>query len=133
MEVCNRPNDKEMYKCVCAMQWYVCVSLLLCRCLFCYHVQALELELLKANQKLAVGASEHTQEMKEQAAQLERCRVSHCIVSSLCRRSLVGLVQRSCITDCYVTIIPSEQYGVHLLLVHVLVLGTSQCIAYGVN
>ena len=51
-----------------------------CACaigLYCNNMQELELELLKANQKLAVGASEHTQEMKDQAAQLERCRVSH--------------------------------------------------------
>ena len=65
-----------VYSCVYVLYIVLLSGMNMCHCSSCYHVQTLELELLKANQKLAVGASEHAQEMKEQAAQLDKCRVS---------------------------------------------------------
>ena len=52
------------------------------------RVKELEVELLTASQRLASGASDHAQQMREQATQLDQCRVrrdthSLCSVRSL--------------------------------------------------
>ena len=58
-------------------------------------MKELEVELLTASQKLAAGAGVHAQQMAEQAAQLDRCKVGttfnvasfHSVLKEYCMNS----------------------------------------------